>query len=122
MREWALENLDARLDVPTLARRAAMSPRNFARRFREETGETPLRWVISQRVREAKGLLESTELPIEEVAPAGGIRLDRRRCASTSAGRMATSPAAYRRRRSGYRPPVSAVRVDIPGERPIQRR
>ena len=95
VREWALENLDARLDVHTLAGRAAMSPRNFARRFREETGETPLRWVTSQRVREAKKLLESTELPIEEVAARAGfgsppsLRQHFRRA-------LATSPAAYR--------------------------
>jgi len=95
VREWALENLDARLDVHTLANRAAMSPRHFARRFREETGETPLRWVTSQRVREAKKLLESTELPIEEVAVRAGfgsppsLRQHFRRA-------LATSPAAYR--------------------------
>ena len=113
VREWALENLDARLDVHTLANRAAMSPRHFARRFREETGETPLRWVTSQRVREAKKLLESTELPIEEVARPGGIRI-----AAEPAPAFPPSPGDEPRCLPpgvpGYRPPVSVRRVDIP--------
>jgi len=96
VRGWALENLDAQLDVATLASRAAMSPRHFARRFTEETGSTPLQWVIAQRVREARHLLEETDLPIEDVAQRAGF-------GSTPSLRqhfgraMATSPAAYRR-------------------------
>ncbi len=102
VREWALENLSDRLDVTALASRAAMSPRHFARRFAAETGSTPLQWVISQRVREARRLLEATDLPIEEVAHRAGF-------GSTPSLRqhfgraMATSPAAYRR---SFRVPV----------------
>jgi transcriptional regulator GlxA family with amidase domain len=96
VREWALENLSHRLDVTALASRAAMSPRHFARRFAAETGSTPLQWVIAQRVREARRLLEETDLPIEAVAQRAGF-------GSTPSLRqhfgraMATSPAAYRR-------------------------
>jgi transcriptional regulator GlxA family with amidase domain len=102
VREWALENLSDRLDVTALASRAAMSPRHFARRFAAETGSTPLQWVIAQRVREARRLLEATDIPIEEVAQRSGF-------GSTPSLRqhfgraMATSPAAYRR---SFRVPV----------------
>ena len=102
VREWALENLSDRLDVTALASRAAMSPRHFARRFAAETGSTPLQWIIAQRVREARRLLEATDMPIEEVAQRAGF-------GSTPSLRqhfgraMATSPAAYRR---SFRVPV----------------
>jgi len=67
-RGWILEHLDEPLDVAAMARHAAVSPRTFARRFREETGTTPLRWLLAQRVLEARRLLEETDLPVEEVA------------------------------------------------------
>jgi transcriptional regulator GlxA family with amidase domain len=96
VRAWALSNLDAQLDVPTLASKAAMSPRHFARRFTAETGATPLQWVISQRVREARRLLEETDLPIEDVAQRAGF--GSAPSLRQHFGRaMATSPAAYRR-------------------------
>ena len=50
-----------------------MSARTFARRFRAETGTTPLQWLIDQRVAEAQRLLEETELPVEEVASRAGF-------------------------------------------------
>jgi transcriptional regulator GlxA family with amidase domain len=96
VRDWALQNLGSQLDVATLAARAAMSPRHFARRFTAETGSTPLQWVIAQRVREARRLLEETDLPVEQVAQRAGF-------GSTPSLRqhfgraMATSPASYRR-------------------------
>jgi transcriptional regulator GlxA family with amidase domain len=102
VREWALENLSDRLDVTALASRAAMSPRHFARRFAAETGSTPLQWVIAQRVREARRLLEATDMPIEEVAQRAGF--GSAPSLRQHFGRaMATSPAAYRR---SFRVPV----------------
>ncbi len=95
-RRWALERLGEPLDVAAMARRAAVSPRTFARRFREETGTTPLQWLLSQRVIEARRLLEETDLPIEEIAARAGfgtaasLRDHFRRATSTS-------PTAYRR-------------------------
>ena len=65
---WIRENLDAPLDVDTLARRCAMSPRTFARRFRDETGTTPHAWVTAQRVAAAEELLEGSDLPVERIA------------------------------------------------------
>ena len=100
-RAWALEHLDA--DVPTLAGRAGMSLRTFARRFREETGQSPGAWLIQQRVRHAQHLLEETDLGIDTVASRAGMgtAASLRTHLRTHAG---VSPAAYRRtfRGSGH--------------------
>jgi len=95
-RTWALDRLEERLDVVTLARRACMSPRSFARRFRQETGTTPAQWVLDQRTRAAQSLLETTDLPVEHVAARTGFG------SATSlrthfGRRLATTPTAYRR-------------------------
>ena len=75
VRRWALEHLTEPLDVATLADRAAVSPRTFARRFHAETGTTPLRWLHAQRVLEARRLLERTDIPVEQVAARSGFRI-----------------------------------------------
>ncbi|MEI5673842.1 MULTISPECIES: GlxA family transcriptional regulator [unclassified Nocardioides] len=68
LQQWVVENLDHELDVDSLARRALMSPRTFARRFRDEVGATPHAWVTRQRVLRAEQLLEQTERSIERIA------------------------------------------------------
>ena len=70
---WAIEHLQDDLSVHQLARRAALSERTFARRFRAETGTTPHQWVTSQRVLLARRLLEDTDLPIEQIAVQAGL-------------------------------------------------
>ncbi|WP_232675890.1 GlxA family transcriptional regulator [Nocardioides sp. R-C-SC26] len=65
---WILQHLAEDHAVETLAERAHMSPRTFARRFRDETGATPHAWVNEQRVRAAEELLERTDLSIDRVA------------------------------------------------------
>lgn len=65
---WARAHLHRRLTVPELAARALMSPRSFARRFKEVTGTTPHAWLLSQRLHRAEELLEGSDLPVEEVA------------------------------------------------------
>jgi transcriptional regulator GlxA family with amidase domain len=72
-REWALRHLDEELTVQRLARHAKMSPRTFNRRFREETGQSPGMWVRRRRVDRARELLESRDLPVEEVARLSGL-------------------------------------------------
>ena len=95
-RRWALERLGESLDVAAMARHAGVSPRTFARRFREETGTTPLQWLLMQRVLEARCLLEESDLPVEDVAwrcgfgTAASLRDHFRRA-------TATTPSAYRR-------------------------
>lgn len=65
---WARAHLDRPLSVDTLAERALMSPRSFARRFKAATGTTPHAWLLGQRLHRAEELLESADLPIEEIA------------------------------------------------------
>jgi transcriptional regulator GlxA family with amidase domain len=65
---WALDHLGQPLPIDELARRAQMSRRNFDRRFHELTGTAPGTWLTYQRVLQAQRLLESTALPVEEVA------------------------------------------------------
>jgi transcriptional regulator GlxA family with amidase domain len=71
--EWMLENLDRDLTVDVLARRALMSSRTFARRFRAETGTTPAAWLNRQRILRAQQLLEQTDEGLEQVAQRAGF-------------------------------------------------
>jgi transcriptional regulator GlxA family with amidase domain len=95
-RRWAIERLAEPLDVAAMARHAGVSARTFARRFREETGTTPLQWLLARRVEEARRLLEETDLPIDALAwrvgfgTAASLRDHFRRA-------TATTPSAYRR-------------------------
>ncbi|MYW41958.1 helix-turn-helix domain-containing protein [Streptomyces sp. SID161] len=65
---WAREHLHEPLPVTELARRAMMSKRSFARRFTAATGTTPHAWLRSLRLSRAEELLETTDLPVEEIA------------------------------------------------------
>jgi AraC family transcriptional activator FtrA len=100
-RRWAGERLEQPLDVAAMSRHAGVSPRTFARRFREETGTTPLQWLLGRRVLEARRLLEDSDLPVEAIAwrvgfgTAASLRDHFRRA-------TATTPSAYRR---SFQPP-----------------
>ncbi|HKW92101.1 MAG TPA: GlxA family transcriptional regulator [Methylomirabilota bacterium] len=85
LQTWIADHLDDDLSVPALARRARMSPRNFARAFRREIGSTPAAYVEAQRVEGARRLLETADLSVVEVAAACGF------------GRAETMHRAFRR-------------------------
>ncbi|MFF0426558.1 helix-turn-helix domain-containing protein [Streptomyces sp. NPDC004520] len=70
---WAAARLDQPLTVEDLARRARMSSRHLARHFRAATGTTPLRWLLTQRVRRAQELLEATDASVDAIAEATGM-------------------------------------------------
>lgn len=72
-RQWALENLHDPLTVAELAAHARMSMRTFARRFHDEVGMSPGRWLIQQRVTRARHLLESSDLSVDEIAVQAGF-------------------------------------------------
>ncbi len=95
-REWARERLAEPLAVEAMARHANVSPRTFARRFRAETGTTPLQWLLGRRVLAARRLLEESDLPVEEIAREVGFG-DAASLRSHFRRATATTPTAYRR-------------------------
>jgi transcriptional regulator GlxA family with amidase domain len=72
-RQWALSHMDEPLSIEQLARHARMSERTFCRRFREEAGQSPGAWVRARRVELARELLETQDLPVDEVARRAGL-------------------------------------------------
>jgi transcriptional regulator GlxA family with amidase domain len=87
--EWAITRLDQQLTIAGLAAHARMSPRTFLRRFAEETGSTPLQWILRARVDAARELLESTRPSVDRIADqvgleTGSIRLHFRRLLDVS--------------------------------------
>jgi transcriptional regulator GlxA family with amidase domain len=102
-RAWALHRLREPLTVAAMAGHAGCSERTFARRFRAETGTTPLQWLLRERVLHARRLLEATDMPVEDIAceagfgTAASLRTHFRRS-------TATSPLAYRRTFRGRAP------------------
>lgn len=94
--EYLTGHLGEEHSVRSLARRAAMSERTFARRFVAETGMSPAKWIAAQRISLARELLEDTALSIEQVADHSGF--------GSAAGlrhhfirRVGVAPAEYRR-------------------------
>jgi transcriptional regulator GlxA family with amidase domain len=70
---WVVKHLNEDLSVDELAARAAMSPRNFARRFRAEMGVTPAQYVQRLRLDAARRLLTEGDLPTDQVAARCGF-------------------------------------------------
>ncbi|WP_327295326.1 helix-turn-helix domain-containing protein [Streptomyces sp. NBC_01197] len=102
---WMEQHLDEEQTVEQLAARALMSPRTFARRFQQETGTTPYRWLLRQRVLLAQELLEASDETVDSIAGRVGF--------GTGAGlrhhflrTLGTTPNAYRRT---FRGPVGTA-------------
>jgi transcriptional regulator GlxA family with amidase domain len=72
-RAYALRHLDEPLTLDDLAGRAAMSVRTLTRRFRQETGVTPMQWLSQQRLQNARRLLERTDEPVDRIAARTGF-------------------------------------------------
>jgi transcriptional regulator GlxA family with amidase domain len=96
VQRWLEKNLDQEVTLQDIARKAAMSVRTLNRRFHEQTGTTPLQWLLRARARRAQHLLETTSQSIERIAARAGF-------GSAAAFRdrfhrvVGTSPQAYRR-------------------------
>ncbi|MGW4807113.1 GlxA family transcriptional regulator [Kitasatospora sp. NPDC004272] len=99
-RDWALTRLHHPLTLAELAAHAAMSTRTFARRFQEETGQSPGRWLTQQRVALARHLLEATDLTVDQIATRVGFAnpVSLRQHLHSAIG---VSPLAYRRTFAG---------------------
>jgi transcriptional regulator GlxA family with amidase domain len=99
-RAWALTRLDEELTVRDLARHAHVSYRTFSRRFVEDTGHTPLQWLLRARIDAARELLEATDLGVDHIAARAGLgsgtnlRLHFQRI-------LGTTPSQYRKSFSG---------------------
>ncbi|GGL88651.1 AraC family transcriptional regulator [Nakamurella endophytica] len=95
-REWALHRLGEPLTLDRLARHAAVSPRTFSRRFVEDTGHTPMQWVLRARIDVARELLERSQRSVEQIAAdvhlgtGANLRLHFQRI-------LGTTPSEYRR-------------------------
>lgn len=94
--EWAAGRIDEPLSIDDLAARARMSPRTLARRFTEQLGVSPGRWLLAQRLSAARALLEETDLAVETISARVGLSsaTNLRRRFHRAVG---TTPAAYRR-------------------------
>ncbi|ALG10849.1 GlxA family transcriptional regulator [Kibdelosporangium phytohabitans] len=94
--EWASERLADPIGVEDMADFLKISPRTLARRFDEQLGTSPGRWLLTQRVNATRALLEETDLSVEAIARRVGLvsatNLRRRFAAA-----VRTTPAAYRR-------------------------
>ncbi|MGO9006064.1 MAG: GlxA family transcriptional regulator [Beijerinckiaceae bacterium] len=97
---WARERLIEPLSVEQLAERAAMSPRNFARRFTEETGLTPARAVERLRVEAARERVEAGQEPIDRIAQSAGFG-DQERMRRAFVRAFGQPPQALRRAARG---------------------
>jgi transcriptional regulator GlxA family with amidase domain len=93
---WIENNLCSDLSVATLAEKGAMSIRSLHRRFVEQTGVTPARWVLNARIRCAQELLETTSLAVEQVSHESGFGSSATFRARFH-GSVGTSPLVYRR-------------------------
>jgi transcriptional regulator GlxA family with amidase domain len=94
--DWLRANLATPLTLEDVAAHAGISTRTLIRRFREQTGTTPLQWLHRARIRQAQHLLESTEHSVERIGAQVGF-------ASPTAFRdrfkqtTGVSPRSYRR-------------------------
>ncbi|MCR6490449.1 helix-turn-helix domain-containing protein [Amycolatopsis sp. OK19-0408] len=104
---WLEANCAAELTLAEIAARVGMSTRTLNRRFREQTGTTPLQWLLRARVRRAQHLLEATGDPVDRIAGDVGF-------GSPTAFRerfkriVGTSPQAYR---ASFRSAAAVVSV-----------
>ncbi|MFF2959588.1 GlxA family transcriptional regulator [Streptomyces sp. NPDC057963] len=104
---WMERHLDQEMTVEQLAAQAHMSPRTFARRFQQETGTTPYRWLLRQRVLLAQHLLETSDETVDTIAGRTGF--------GTAAAlrhqfvrSLGTTPNTYRRT---FRGPAATTEV-----------
>ncbi len=99
--EWLGRHLERTHTIAELADRMHMSQRTFARRFREQTGTTPGRWIAQERVRQAQYLLENTDIGVDQLAMQCGfgsaqlLRFHFQRLTNTT-------PTAYRQSFRGH--------------------
>ncbi|HSA66030.1 MAG TPA: transcriptional regulator FtrA [Methyloceanibacter sp.] len=95
--QWARQHLAEPITVRRLAYQAAMSERNFLRRFREATGATPKAWLLNERISKAQELIETTDEPVDRIGErCGFVAPETFRLAFRN--RVGLAPSKYRHR------------------------
>jgi transcriptional regulator GlxA family with amidase domain len=97
---YATENLGSDLSVEVLAEAARLSPRQFSRVFREETGQSPAKAVERLRVEAARLMMETTRHPLEVIARETGFG-DRERMRQAFLRAFGQPPQAIQRTSAG---------------------
>jgi transcriptional regulator GlxA family with amidase domain len=97
LHEWIRANLQKQITIDTLSAQACMSPRNFARVYKQKTGKTPAKALEIFRLEAARRLLENSSHSILEIADRCGFG-DEERMRITFHRNLAVSPAEYRKR------------------------
>lgn len=95
--KWMAEHVSEDIAVADMAERAAMSERNFSRRFKEETGVGPREYLRLLRLDEARRLLSATALPVDKVARTVGLG-DGEQMSRVFRKYLSTSPSEFRSR------------------------
>jgi transcriptional regulator GlxA family with amidase domain len=94
-RAWALAHIDRAISLADMAAVSAVSKRTFTRRFRDETGLSPMQWLVEQRLHRARELLEQTDLSVDRIAAASGLGSGTAMRQHFQAA-MGVTPTAYR--------------------------
>ncbi len=102
---WMEANLHHPLTLDVIAERAGLGVRSLTRRFRADTGLTPLQYLLRTRIQRAQRLLERTDDPVERIAARTGLGTpaNLRHHFQRSTG---TSPTTYR---AAFRAVVSGI-------------
>jgi len=95
--EWLHENFHRTFPLEAPARRVGMSLRNFIRRFKQATGDSPLNYLQKLRIAAAKRLLESDHRTMQEISDAVGYR-DAAFFRTLFQRHTGVSPSSYRRK------------------------
>jgi transcriptional regulator GlxA family with amidase domain len=106
--EWVIQHLEHPHSIESLAKRAAMSRRNFTRHFRQTTGTSFKQWILNQRLAHAQRMLESSDASIELVAQQTGFGTGLSLRQHFRAA-LHLSPSVYRKQ---FRSGSSAARLD----------
>ena len=95
VRDYVEARLEENIDIQALADTAGLSMYHFARAFKQSEGITPHEYLVQCRVRRARELLRSSELPLAEIARACGFS-DQSHCARRFREHFGVTPSRYR--------------------------
>src|SRR5262249_37398943 len=80
VREFIETHLEETISIEALAAAAGLSTYHFARAFKQSEGVTPHGYLVQRRVKRAQELLAGTDLPLSEIAVAGGLAQQKHLC------------------------------------------